>query len=356
MKYEDFINSTKYRREYDEIIPLGFDCGMCFAVKSLFVRQHSYPFDWGRVVESKDDLGFRRKIELLCTNFRDFINESDLCIVDDNHKDENEPNMSVSNMFNGMHFAHDFPKGKTIAESYPFVKEKYDRRIKRLINLINSGKKICFCFYTSFAELPKSEIIYSTDIFYKVFPNAKVDFLILQNRESVADNIICEELSNSVRCVFFYDEIHESGIGFKNGLTKLEQMLNVFADITNKKHAFVAKELESDYHDGDVITNPTPDFNGIISYGPYAPLNFGDHTVTVDYDVTENYDGFVDVACDHGDTIILPRTELPHNQKTFKIDLHLDKLVSDLEVRFYGVPRDTTDKTNKFQLFGIHID
>ena len=347
MKYNDFINSTEHQRIYDEIVPMGIGCEMTFA--------NSYPLDWGRAAESDDQIGFRRKMEFLCTGFKDFINESDLCIGADNSENEHDQNMRVFNGFNGMHFFHDFPKGKTIAESYPFVKEKYDRRIKRLMALINSNKKICFCFCSLFSELPKSQIVYSTSLFYKIFPDSNADFLILQNDLSIGDDIIYEELSKHVRRIVFGEELSDAMNALKSGTFKLKQLLNAMIMPIDKKTNFNAVELISNYHDGDIITNPTSDYKGIISFGPYVPLDSGNHTVTVDYELTDNYNGFVDVACDKG-KIIVPKIELPHNQKQFKFDFKLDKNVVDLEVRFFGVPRDATDKTNKFKLIGIRID
>ena len=355
MTYNDFINSTEHQRIYDEVVSLGFNCHISSALRQLSLQHKTYPLDWGRVVEedTKDEFGFRRKIEFLCTDFKDFINEEDLYIHDDMAHRPEEENMSVFNRFNGMHFNHDFPKGKTLDESYPFVKEKYDRRIKRLIDLINSNKKICFVFYAGLGQLPKAEIIYCVEIFKKMHPNANVDFLFLQNDVNIGDDIVYEEISESVRHVSFYNhpfEYEYQGY-FEYIGTKLKEVIHACI----KKEHFEAPELSSNFCVDGVISNPTPDFNGIVSFGPYTPMYSGNHTVTVNYKLTKNYRAFVDIACDKG-TIAVQKIELPHNQKQFKFDFTLDKNVVDLEVRFYCEQMEHVDENNKFKLFGIRVD
>ena len=51
MKYEDFINSTKYRREYDEILSLGFNCHTSTSLRQAGLQCKSYPLDWVRFVD-----------------------------------------------------------------------------------------------------------------------------------------------------------------------------------------------------------------------------------------------------------------------------------------------------------------
>ena len=121
------------------------------------------------------------------------------------------------------------------------------------------------------------------------------------------------------------------------------------------KTNFTAKELSSKYLNGNVITNPTPDFKGIVSFGPYTPMYSGNHTVTVNYKLTKNYRAFVDVARDKGKTV-MQRIELPHNTDSFKFEFSLDEYAKDLEVRFFCEPMEKIDKRNKFKLFGISFD
>jgi len=357
MKFVDFINTTEHRQEYDEIVSLGFNCAVAFALKDLYLRNKSYPLDWGRVVEEKDEIGFRRKVEFLCTNFKDFINEQDLYIFSDNKNEENKKHMAVHNSFNGMHFFHDFPKGKTIADVYPDVKEKYERRIERLMDLINSDKKICFVFYAGLAKLPMAEIIYSTEIFYKIFPKRNVDFLILQNDPDIGDEVVYENLSDNVRRILFYNGPNDKTVQLEMSkiVPNIRRILNALVKAGDKKTDFSTNELNSNNRVDDIITNPKPDFKGMISFGPYAPVDSGAHSVVVKYDLTANYRAFFDVACDLG-KIVVPKTELPHDTNSFKFDFNLNKNVSDLEVRFYCEPTEIIDENNRFKLFGIHID
>ena len=297
-----------------------------------------------------------RSIELICTNFKDFINEQDLYIYSDNREEEKDPYIIVYNSFNGMRYRHDFPKGKTITESYSEVKEKYDRRIKRLMDLINSDKKVCFVFYSGVAKLPKAGIMYSTEMFYKIFPKRNVDFLILQNDLDIGDEVVYEELSDNIRHISFYNGPYSED--FQGNIYNISLRIKQVscAVVTNSKpKKFLAQRLNSIYHQNDIITNPTPDFTGMVSFGPYTCLLKGKHNVTVDFELTENYRAFFDI-CDNFGDILIPKIELPHNKNQFKFDFHLDKCAGNLEVRFYCEPIEKIDENNKFQLFGIQID
>ena len=122
-----------------------------------------------------------------------------------------------------------------------------------------------------------------------------------------------------------------------------------------QKTYFGAEKLNSKYLVKNVITNPTPDFKGMVSFGPYTSAQVGNHTVTVDYKLTDNYRAFADVAIDAG-KVIMEKIELPHDTNNFKFDFKLNKNVNNLEVRFYVEPTEKVDRRNKFKLFGIHID
>ena len=343
MKYTDFINSNKYIHEYDEIISFGFNCNTATALDRIGIRKKSYPLDWVRFVEetSNAELGFCGRIALICAKFKDFINKSNLYVAYDNQDKPQEQHLGVYNNYNGLRYLHDFLKGKTIAESYPEVKAKYDRRIKRFMNLINSGKKICFIFHSGVAPLSIAAIKYSTSIFYKIFPKSNVDFLILQNDLNIGDKVVYKKISNNICCVSFYSGSYEAAIKQDNADPIIDKLKFVIRALV-KKSCFSGAELNSNYRNGDIVTNPTPDFNGMVSFGPYMLVLQGNHTVSIDYKLTDNYRAFVDVVCDKG-RIILPKTELPHNTDKHILDFTLDKMVPDLEVRFYCEP---TEKIN----------
>ncbi len=358
MKYDDFINSVKYQKDYDEVISMGFNCWTSRALRRLYLQSSSYPLDWIRCIEEEthDVLGVRRRLEVICSGFQDFFNESDLYIGDDEIEDPiKQPHRVVLNRFNGMCFFHDFPKGKTIAESYPEIKAKYDRRIKRFMDLLNSGKKICFVVYAGLGKLPEAMVKYPISIFYKIFPNANVDFVILQNDLEIGDGIIYEEISDKIRRVYFYNGPYDNSFQgeYSKICLKLKHVINAL--VAKKEKNIRLSDLAGKCFDGKIVTNPVHDYKGFLSFGPYTVLSANDYNIIVDYELTENYDVFVDVCCNCGKNILFSQTALPHNQKQFNFDLHLDNLVSDLEVRFFGKPKDFEDKNNKFKLFGIKI-
>ncbi len=147
---------------------------------------------------------------------------------------------------------------------------------------------------------------------------------------------------------------------FFNKKTSVNQELSIGfnkpGDVSEYQKAyFGAEKLNSKYLVKNVIINPTPDFKGMISFGPYTHAQVGNHTVTVDYKLTDNYRAFADVAIDNG-KVIMQKIELPHGTDNYKFDFKLNKNVDTLEVRFYCEPMEKINRKNKFKLFGIHID
>ncbi len=124
-----------------------------------------------------------------------------------------------------------------------------------------------------------------------------------------------------------------------------------------KKTCWTASELNGDFCNNGVISNPDENFNGILSFGPYISTDRGVHNVVVRYDLTENYCGIVDVVYGQGCSMVV-KLELPRNQHEFRFSFTLDTPVDDLEIRFFGKPNntDTIDKDNKFNVYSITVE
>ncbi len=99
------------------IIPIGVDCGMANFLKKYNLRTASFPFDWTVT-----------------------YNGISKC-VDDDFKLFTEPLHNRINEYD-IYFHHDFQNEELFYE----YKEKYNRRCRRLINILeNSNEEIIFC-------------------------------------------------------------------------------------------------------------------------------------------------------------------------------------------------------------------
>ena len=154
-KYEYFKNLENYftlknnlKYEMYNFLALGHNCGPAAALRHLNIRKFALPFDW---VESSIDIleeCFKDNFSKYHTNLR--FNESKTRLIDEY----------------GFQFPHDYPtidnnivedgfiEEKVILDNwkdnYDKVKEKYDRRIKRFLNILNDNKKIIvLCKYST---------------------------------------------------------------------------------------------------------------------------------------------------------------------------------------------------------------
>lgn len=186
---------------YDLIFSIGEACSCSEALRAYKLQNFSYPFDW--LYGST----FQQRIELIKSKFKNFINFEDL---EYKHPVKTVNGDAYWNKSNGIIFNHDFPKGISLAESYPGVREKYDRRINRLIDLIEKSES----FLMIYLALPESDDLASNEDLLKAqfdvqktFPQSKCNILYLQhNPDLPLDKLIYEEISPMITKVFLYNK------------------------------------------------------------------------------------------------------------------------------------------------------
>jgi hypothetical protein len=127
-------------------LTLGAECSPAAALRSLDLREFALPFDWVVVNINGLEMCFRDNFQ----NFHKklYFNDKKTRLID----------------YYGFEYPHDYPftdisnndsvgegvfgeeNGKTITDNwnnyYDVVKEKYDRRIERFLNIVNDTKPI----------------------------------------------------------------------------------------------------------------------------------------------------------------------------------------------------------------------
>ncbi|MCQ2788784.1 MAG: papain-like cysteine peptidase [bacterium] len=170
------------KKKYDFIFSLGEACSSTEALRKNELQIISNPFDWigGPTLEER--------IDFILNDFENFLNIEDLeslnctnnladCLCDVYHNKKNE-----------FIFNHDFPAGIKLEDSFDKVKEKYNRRIKRLYEKINESKNVLILY----VEVPFNEeklkdnnrLIDGLEKLKTKFPNTKFDFLYIINDTS----------------------------------------------------------------------------------------------------------------------------------------------------------------------------
>ncbi len=121
-------------KKYDLIFGLGEACSCTQIIRGSRLQFESYPFDW----LSGTNLTGRTKI--LCDNFETWFNKEDLMFI--GTRQHPEPRNIYKNKKTDITFNHDFSLDGSFDDEYPKIKEKYDRRAKRLIQRIENSKKV----------------------------------------------------------------------------------------------------------------------------------------------------------------------------------------------------------------------
>lgn len=160
------------QKSYDLIFSLGAACSCTQALRKAQLQFASYPFDW----LFGSDLDGR--VDILGKRFDRFLNVDDLSYV---FSERSISCDAYHDTYNDLTFNHDFAMGQELTATFPAVKEKYDRRIQRLLNCIKQSEKVLAVFI----ETPDSgKSIYSSSDLMCIrnrlnvfFPTTQIDLL-----------------------------------------------------------------------------------------------------------------------------------------------------------------------------------
>ena len=357
--FSEFISSNKSKKEYDYCVSLGFNCYTSMILRKNLFQVYSYPFDWSRGIDEMKagSLGLLGKINLICNGFQNWLNQDDFVIINDNSCFEHEPHMNVQNILTGLQYIHDFEKNKSIAESYPLFKDKYLRRKDRLFEKLNSNQKGCFVFYAGMKFLNESEILACVETFKQSFPNSQVDFLFLQNNPDMSqDDISFNELQKNVFRVAFNNFAFDEKIQGTFNLVsdRLEKVLCSFIKMKKYKKRYLGLRLSSKFCFEKTVKNPTSDFSGMLTYGPYINLNKGRYKITIKYTLSQDYECYVDVVKDNAKDILVKKY-LSDKDQEFSFEITLNENIKNLEIRTHCSSKKVSPN-NLFELDFIEIE
>jgi hypothetical protein len=213
-----------FKKKYDFVFSIGEACSCTQALRDAKLQDFSYPFDW---LYGAD---FSKRIDIIVSEFRDFVNQEDLEAVGQTNQDIHNLCDLYYNKRNGITFNHDFLAGKPLFETYENVRAKYDRRVKRLLNNIKAAKKILVvCIetpITNHAYISNQDI---ETVFKKLadkFPNQKIDLLYLQN-SSVLNNK--ENFIGGIRVVTNYKSKNKNDPDYAPNMKILANIVKKYA-------------------------------------------------------------------------------------------------------------------------------
>lgn len=165
------------KRKFDFIFSMGEACSCTSILRSLKLQNFSYPFDW------LYGASFYERCKILASNFESFINKNDLTFL----SVTKSINCSAyHNNFNNITFNHDFNKDIPFDEMYELVKQKYDRRTKRLFENIEKANSVLMVFIetpeSKHLNIQDQEIIDGFNLIKNKYPTKDINLLYFTNQ------------------------------------------------------------------------------------------------------------------------------------------------------------------------------
>lgn len=161
---------------YDLIFSIGEACSCSSTLRACNLQRFSYPLDW---IAGMDFVG---RCKLLTSDFDRFIEMEDLTY---SYSEVNIACDAYYNTHNTLLFNHDFKAGLPLSETYPGVKEKYQRRINRLFSLINCASKILIVYIesplTGHPTIPDESVFAGFELLKNRFKDKTVHVLYVSN-------------------------------------------------------------------------------------------------------------------------------------------------------------------------------
>lgn len=131
---------NKKKTEFDLIFSLGAACSCSEVLRKSYLQFYSYPFDW---LYGSD---FSKRLDIFLNDFERYIEKEDLEFLSATNEAPINPCAVYKNNYNNIVFNHDFIQGIDFETIYPIVKEKYNRRISRLLNQVKNSKNILIVY------------------------------------------------------------------------------------------------------------------------------------------------------------------------------------------------------------------
>ena len=124
--------------EYDYFFSLGPICATAMLLKSMGLRSFSGPFDW------IGGFSFEERLDFLLSDTQ-LVLDTDEWEYNGN-RFEPEPRDIYTNKRLNMFYPHDFPYNTPLEISAPIIKDRYERRLKRVRDILHKNKRVLFAY------------------------------------------------------------------------------------------------------------------------------------------------------------------------------------------------------------------
>lgn len=168
-----FYSETKIESRdtepYDQVVSLGFGCQVAFQLEHNGYRSLAYPFDWFNTP-------FESLIAFISNEGKNFLDADKISVVGPYPGDT--LHLEVMDSLYGIVSYHDFLSWPYLG-NYHEIKAKYDRRVKRFFDLLNSNNRVLFVRQ----GLSKAQVEYLDYLLHSSYPNLSYTLIAINNTE-----------------------------------------------------------------------------------------------------------------------------------------------------------------------------
>ncbi len=181
-------------------VSLGNSCSIAYNLRLHKLREESYPFDWVRVTN------FNNITTLIDNKFNDFLDIDTFVFKE--FSDNFEVNSKMGSYIyknNYCSFYHEFENRIDHEKLIPF-KEKYTRKIRRFLDLLQSNKKIIF-IREVFGKIKINKINKFIEKLYEINPDINFNIILITNDNIETDTPHAQSLDNDIIKIYYSDKL-----------------------------------------------------------------------------------------------------------------------------------------------------
>lgn len=165
---------------YDMVSAFGNECATAMYLNRHYLRTTSAPWDW---------TGDNRSVlldyvEMLEKNDLGFTTAGRLALAEDPNMDDPQHDL-YRDKVSGLWFAHDFPVGVPIEQSFGAFCKKYQRRFERFKHNLSTLGKVLLIHHCKFETVTEKNAREALRRLRAMFPNGQIDLLVINLDEKM---------------------------------------------------------------------------------------------------------------------------------------------------------------------------
>lgn len=163
---------------FDAVFSLGYNCRCAMYLRDAHLRDCSSPFDW------VTGAGFEQRIDMLTSTFEGWLVKENLKLVEQTlPPGALKEHERYDDQKTGFVYLHDFDVGASFDVAYESVVAKYDRRIRRLQQRLDTGGRYLFVWW-SVEPLSTDRLLSGLDRVQRRFGMSEISLLAVDNQET----------------------------------------------------------------------------------------------------------------------------------------------------------------------------